>query len=89
MNLKLRKQKTIRPDSFHIDNFIDKYFDRYIDNKDKDQGLQFTHRENDQQVHKLIHNLLVMGEKSAQLAYHIHLHDYMLRHQEMILAVKD
>lgn len=43
----------------------------------------------DQQVHKLIHNLLVMGEPDPSKLYEIHHRSMMESHQELIIAVKD
>lgn len=33
--------------------------------------------------------MLVMGERNQKNVYKVHLREYMLKHQELILAVKD
>ena len=40
-------------------------------------------------VHNLIHKLLVMSEEDPQIMHSVHLHDSMLKHQELIQSVKE
>ena len=86
--IKTLRKNTRAPDvntvNLHIEEYIDEFWEMNIENKES-----MSKSENDEQVHKLIHRLLVLGETNPKSLYQIHLQKGMLHHQELILAVKD
>lgn len=46
-------------------------------------------RDVDQQVHTLIHGLLLKGEENPANIHSVHLNKYMLQHQQQIQAIKN
>ena len=103
--IEFRRRGTIKDIRTYTDKFVDRYFTQQYEKKaqkrqdwdelDEEEQLKaisevtLNINELDHLVHNLIHKLLVMSEEDPQIMHSVHLHDSMLKHQELIQSVKE